>query len=177
MLYHHGVPAAAQPADARAARVDRLDRRSPPPRVSSSRSRCTMIDAIDLQLVPFDHDSAARTRAKQAGVSRDDRSDLRDRCADRLSRSSPSSATPADFTTRATSCATPAWTSPSTSQMSAARPGISPVKDRPRCAGRFMRQRKSPGRGARSPDRPCTTSKPSSGSAETARASRSHASC
>jgi hypothetical protein len=66
--------------------------------------------------------------------------------------------------------------SPSTSPMSTARPGISPGKDRPRCAGRYTKQRKSPGR-ARAAPTASITSKPSSGSAGTARASRSHASC
>ena len=79
------------------------------------------------------------------------------------------------FSPRAKRSVTPAWTSPSTSPISAARPGTSPAKDRPRCAGRYEAAQAA--RRTTSPDRAYYASRPPSGSAATAPASRSHASC
>ena len=79
------------------------------------------------------------------------------------------------FQTAATRSATAGWTSPSTNPIATARPGISPAKDRRRCAGRYMRPRK-PRAGPAHPTATTTSRRPS-GSAATAPASRSHASC
>ena len=91
------------------------------------------------------------------------------------SRSSPSSATAAGLTTAVTRSVTAGWTSPSTNPIAIARPGISPAKDRPRCAGRYTRP-PTPLGALASPTAP-TTSRPPSGSAATAPAWRSRASC
>src|SRR3954453_6179170 len=71
--------------------------------------------------------------------------------------------------------ATPAWTSPSTSPTSAGLPGICPASARPRCAGRSMRRRGSPGPPA-PPTRP-PTNNPSFGSGCTLPAWPSPSSC
>jgi len=68
-----------------------------------------------------------------------------------------------------------AMTSPSISPIGIARLGTSPGRDRRRCAGRCTRPRRSRGVPARRIV--TTTCKPRSGSAVTARACRSHASC
>jgi hypothetical protein len=82
---------------------------------------------------------------------------------------------PTAFPRRGTPSATPAWTSPSTSQTSAARPATSPAGGRRRCAGRSMRRRSS--LAARAVPTTPTTSRPRRGSAATAHASLSPASC
>jgi transposase len=64
------------------------------------------------------------------------------------------------------SCASLDWMSPSTSQIRTARPGIYPVKDHPRCAGRSMKPRNTPD--SRPVPTAPNTSRPPRGSAATA---------
>ena len=66
-------------------------------------------------------------------------------------------------------------TSPSTNLMITAPLGTSPAKDRPRCAGRYTKQRSAPA-SRPAPTAPTTSSSPP-GSAGTAPASRSRANC
>ena len=68
-----------------------------------------------------------------------------------------------------------AWISPSTNPTITAPPGTSPAKDRLRCAGRYTRQHNAPA-SRPAPTAPTTSSSPP-GSAATAPASRSRASC
>ena len=109
VLYHHGIPQAprsALTADGRAW-LEQL------PLPSRGREQITvaleMIDALDLQLAPLDRELRAYAR-RQPGLQGAD-GPLRDRRADRRSRSSPSSATSAGSPPRATRSATRAWTS------------------------------------------------------------------
>ena len=67
------------------------------------------------------------------------------------------------------------WTSPSTNLTSTARVGTSPARARPRCAGRCMKPRNAPG--SRPAPTARTTCKPQSGSAVTAPVSPWPASC
>jgi hypothetical protein len=129
-----------------------------------------MIDAIDLQIVPLDE--ALRTYArKQPGCRA---------LVDQIYGVGTLTGVtilaelgdPAGFTTHVTLSATPGWTSPCTSQTLTALRGISHAKDHPHCAGRSTKQRWSP---AHEPPAPIasTTSRPRTGSAGTAHASRS----
>jgi transposase len=133
-----------------------------------------IIDALDLQLVPFDSELHAIAR-KQPGT----RALIEQiygvgglTAVTILAELGESAA----FRTPPMSPATPAWwTSPSTNPTIIAPPGTSPAKDRPRCAGRYMRRPNAPA-SRPAPTAPTTSSWPP-GSAGTAPASRSRASC
>ena len=100
---------------------------------------------------------------------------LRDRRADRGHDPRRARRLPPVRLLAATRSATAAWTSPSTSPTSAARPGTSPAKDRRRLRWALYEAAQV----ARRPARPTatTTCRPPSGSAATAPAWRSPASC
>ena len=172
-LYHHGCPQrrqlmvgdgrewlAAQPLPARAREQVTV--------------ALAMIDALEAQIAPLDKELRAYAR-RQAGCKAL-MAPLRDRGADRGHDPRRARRLPGGSPPRARRSATPGWTSPCTSPISAARPGTSPARGRPRCAGRCMRPRRS--HGAASAARPRLLPRGQrSGSAATARACRSRASC
>ncbi len=132
VLYHHGFPPRSWLISAESrAWLARLEL------AGAAREQITialaMIDAHDLQLEPLDQE--LRDYAKrQPGC----RALMRHYGIGALTSitSSPSSATRAGSAPRARPSATPAWTSPSTSQTRAARPAASRAKGHRRCAGR-----------------------------------------
>ena len=122
VLYHHGIP--QHIADVGEARLAR------PPEVAGSGARAVtialeVIDALNIQLAPFD--MAFRVCARAAGC-RADRSDLWRRGADLDHDPCRNSATPAGSPAPATPSATPGWTSPSTNPTSTAPPAPLPPR-------------------------------------------------
>jgi transposase len=172
VLYHHGVP--QQRNLLTSEKREWLAALKLP---AAAREQITIalsvIDALDLKLNPFDQDLRAYAR-KQPGCRT---------LADQIYGVGGLTAvtilaefaTPAASATPATSCATPGWTSPSTNPTITARPGTSPVKDHPHCAGRCTRQPNAHGSPPATTDR--TTSSSPHGSAGTAPAWRWRASC
>jgi transposase len=131
-----------------------------------------MIDALDVQLAPITKQLRAYAR-RQAG------------CRALMAHYGIGALTAVTilaelgdcrrFYPHATPSATRAWTSPSISPISAAAPDISPAGGRLLCAGRCSRPPRSSAATARRTA--TTTPRPPTGSAPTARAWRSRASC
>jgi hypothetical protein len=173
VLYHHGVPHARKLLTL--ANRERIAALKLP---AAAREQLTialeMIDAIEVPGRPG-RPRAARLFAPAARLPRVDRGDLRGRTVDIGRDPCRARRYPPVFRTRATRSATPAWTSPSINPIPDAPQGISPGKDRPRCAGRSTKQRRPPGARA-APTGPTTTNSPH-GSAGTARALPSPANC
>jgi Transposase len=165
VLYHHGCPQRRQLMVG-----DGREWLAAQPLPETAREQVTvalaMIDAVDLQMRPIEKQLRAYAR-RQAGCKA--------LMAHYGSRSSPSSATAHGSPPRARPFATPGWTSPSISQISAARPGTSPGRAHQRCARRCTRRPRSLAVPARRIV--TTTCKPPSGSAVTVRVCRSRASC
>jgi transposase len=170
VLYHHGFP-----QQRNLLTVQKREWLASLKLPAAGREQLTIaleiIDALDIQLVPFDLELRAYAR-KQPGcraliheiygvgelIAVTILAELGD---------------PRRFQTPATSSATPGWTSPSTNPTITARQGISPAKDRQRCAGRCTRPRNAHA-SQPAPTAP-TTSSSQQGSAGTERASRSPA--
>jgi transposase len=171
VLYHHGVPprSGLMTAESRAW----LARLALP---ASAREQITvalaMIDACDAQLAPLDrelHDHARRQPGCRAlmrhyGIGPLTSITILAELGDA-----------GRFRPRARRSATPASTSPCTSQTRAAPPAGSRAKDQRRCAGRCLKPPRA--RAGPAPPTTTTTSKRRPGSAATAPASRSRASC
>ena len=172
VLYHHGCPRRRElmTRDGRAW----LDAQAlPEPAREQVRSRPAMIDVSSCSSRRWT--SSWRLRAPPDRLQGAD-GPLRDRGADRGHDPRRARRRAAASPPPVRRSVTPGWMSPSANRIGAARPDASRVRGRRRCAGRCMRPRRSPGEASVVPIA-STTWRPRSGSAATARASRSRASC
>jgi hypothetical protein len=130
VLYHHGCPQSRKLLT-----LEKRDWIAGLKLPAAAREQLTiaseMIDAIEIQLGPFDLSLRAYAR-KQPRLPDTDRRDLRRRRVDVGHDPRRARRYPTVFRTRGTRSATPAQISPSTSQISTAPLSISPSKDRPR---------------------------------------------